>query len=283
LKQVIHASMCVPLKPRDEIIGLIYVDNLSLTNLYSHEDLEFLTSLANQAAIAIENAQLYQKIQAEAVMRSKLERFFSHTVRQKLREKGGSLWDITDTEVTILFADISSYTALSSQRSPREIITFLNEYFTVMVEEIIFPLDGTLEKYVGDALLACWGAPYAQPDDTEKAVQAAIAMQKAVQRLNEQWKANTGLEIAIHIGLNTGHVAAGNIGSRELIQYAVIGDTTNVCSRICSVAKAGEIILADSTVAKLDRQSYPVEPLAPVRVKGKDNPLRLYRLPWHQL
>ena len=283
LKQVIHASMCVPLKPRDTIIGLIYVDNLSLTNVYTQEDLEFLTSLANQAAIAIENAQLYQKIQSEAVMRSKLERFFSHTVRQKLREKEGSLWDITDTEVTILFADISSYTALSSQRSPREIITFLNEYFTVMVEEIIFPLEGTLEKYVGDALLACWGAPYPQADDTEKAVQAAIAMQKAVIGLNEQWKANTGLEIAIHIGLNTGHVAAGNIGSRELIQYAVIGDTTNVCSRICSVAKPGEIVLAESTVAKLAPLSYPFETLPPVKVKGKEDPLQLYRLHWNQL
>jgi adenylate cyclase len=281
LQQVIHASMCVPLKPRDDIIGLIYVDNLSLTNIYAQEDLEFLTSLANQAAIAIENAQLYQKIQTEAVMRSKLERFFPHTVRQKLREKGGSLWDITDTEVTILFADISSYTALSSQRSPREIITFLNQYFTVMVEEIIFPLDGTLEKYVGDALLACWGAPYAHPDDTNKAVQAAIAMQKAVQRLNQHWKMSTGLEIAIHIGLNTGHVAAGNIGSQELIQYAVIGDTTNVCSRICSAAQSGEILLAESTVAKLPPRAYPLEALPPVTVKGKDNPLQLYRLSWH--
>jgi adenylate cyclase len=283
LSQVIHASMCVPLKPRDEIIGLIYVDNLSLSNVYSHEDLEFLTSLANQAAIAIENVQLYQKIQTEAVMRSKLERFFPHTVRQKLREKENSLWDITDAEVTILFADISSYTALSSQRSPREIITFLNEYFTVMVEEIIFPLEGTLEKYVGDALLACWGAPYPQVDDAEKAVQAAIAMQKAVLRLNEQWKANTGLEISIHIGLNTGHVAAGNIGSRELIQYAVIGDTTNVCSRICSVAKAGEIILSDSTIAKLPPLLYPFEILAPVKVKGKEDPLQLYRLSWNEM
>ncbi|MGA1621591.1 MAG: adenylate/guanylate cyclase domain-containing protein [Synechocystis sp.] len=281
LQQVIHASMCVPLKPREDIIGLIYVDNLSLTNIYAQEDLEFLTSLANQAAIAIENAQLYQKIQMEAVMRSKLERFFPHTVRQKLREKGGSLWDITDTEVTILFADISSYTALSSQRSPREIITFLNQYFTVMVEEIIFPLDGTLEKYVGDALLACWGAPYAQPDDTNKAVQAAIAMQKAVQRLNQHWKMSTGLEIAIHIGLNTGHVAAGNIGSQELIQYAVIGDTTNVCSRICSAAQSGEILLAESTVAKLSPRAYPLEALPPVTVKGKDSPLQLYSLAWH--
>jgi adenylate cyclase len=108
-------------------------------------------------------------------------------------------------------------------------------------------------------------------------------MQKAVLGLNEHWKADTGLEIAIHIGLNTGHVAAGNIGSRELIQYAVIEDTTNVCSRICGVAKPGEIVLAASTVAKLPPRSYPLETLAPVKVKGKDNPLHLYRLPWQQI
>ncbi len=280
LQQAIHASMCVPLKIQTNLIGIIYVDNLSLINLYTREDLEFLTSLANQAAIAIDNSRLYQQIQTEAVMRSKLERFFPQTVRQKLEEKEDSLWEIIDTEVTILFADISNYTQLSSYRSPKEIITLLNEYFTLMVEEIIFPYEGTLEKYVGDALLACWGAPYPQVDDADRAVQAAIAMQKAIVGLNQRWQVERGLEISIHIGINTGSVAAGNIGSRQLIQYAVIGDTTNVSSRICSAAQAGEILLSESTLRKLRSPDLKLEALAPVRVKGKDQPLQLYRVPW---
>ena len=280
LSQNIHASLCVPLKPRTEIIGILYVDNLSLADVYSSEDLEFLTSLTNQAAIAIENAQLYQQIQAEAVMRSKLERFFPSPVRQKLQETENL--DIFDTEVTVLFADISNYTTLSSRREPREVIEMLNDYFTVMVEEIIFPYEGTLEKYVGDALLACWGAPYQNSDDAERAVKAAMAMQQAVCRLNQQWQQQRGLEIAIHIGLNTGKVAAGNIGSPQLIQYAVIGDTTNVSSRICSVAQAGEILLSETTFNKLIDLNLPLEKIPPVLVKGKDEPLQLYRLLWHE-
>lgn len=286
LVQAIHASMCVPLKPRENVIGVLYTDNLSMTNVYSEEDLEFLTALANQAAIAIENAQLYKKIEAEAVMRAKLERFFPQAVSKKLKEEGNL--EIVDTEVTALFADISRFTELSSRMEPRQVIEMLNEYFQVMVEDIVFQYEGTLEKYIGDALLAVWGAPYRQPDDAWRAVQAAIAMQRAVVRLNEQWQQRRGLQIEIHIGLNTGKVAAGNIGSQNLIQYATIGDTTNVASRICSAANAGEILISQTTFDQLSDgftdegdRTLPIEKIPPVRVKGKDQPLQLYRVLWN--
>jgi adenylate cyclase len=126
-------------------------------------------------------------------------------------------------------------------------------------------------------------------DDAERAVRAAIEMQQAVCRLNERWVKRRNLEIQIHIGLNTGKVAAGNIGSEKLLQYATIGDTTNVTSRICSAAKSGEILISQSTLDKLGVQySYPIgnrtvpiEKIAPVSVKGKDQPLQLYRLLWN--
>jgi adenylate cyclase len=278
LTQAIHASMCVPLKPREIVIGVLYTDNLSMADIYSEEDLEFLTALANQAAIAIENAELNEKMQAEAVMRAKLERFFPQAVSKKLKEEGN--WEIVDTEVTALFADISGFTAMSSTMEPRQVIEMLNEYFQVMVEDIVFKYEGTLEKYIGDALLAIWGAPYRQPDDAQRAVQSAIAMQRAVLRLNEQWQRQRGLQIQIHIGLNTGKVAAGNIGSKKLIQYATIGDTTNVTSRICSAAKAGEILIAQTTLDQLGDETPPIETMPPVLVKGKDQPLQLYRVLW---
>jgi adenylate cyclase len=280
LGQAIHASMCVPLKPREEVIGVLYVDNLSLSNIYSDEDLEFLTALANQAAIAIDNSQLYIKMQKEAIIRDKLERFFPQTVSQKLREEGH--WEIVETEVTALFADISEFTELSSRMAPRQVIELLNEYFKLMVEEIVFPYEGTLEKYIGDALLAIWGAPYQKNDDAERAVRAAIEMQWAVRRLNEEWANRRKLQISIHIGINTGKVAAGNIGSEKLIQYAAIGDTTNVTSRICGVAQAGEILISQSTLDKLGSWKLPLEKLVLVRVKGKDEPLQLYRVLWEQ-
>ncbi|HBB33181.1 MAG TPA: adenylate cyclase [Cyanobacteria bacterium UBA8803] len=280
LRQGIHAAMCVPLKPRDEVIGVIYVDNLSMTDVYSDEDLEFLTCLANQAAIAIENSRLYKKMQAEAVMRDKLERFFPQAVSKKLREEGNLA--IIEAEVTALFADISNFTKMSSIMQPRQVIEMLNDYFQVMVEEIVFPNEGTLEKYIGDALLAVWGSPYQQTDDADRAVKAAIEMQWAVRRLNQEWVKRHKQTIQIHIGLNTGKVAAGNIGSEKLIQYAHIGDTTNVASRVCNVAKAGDILIAQSTVDKLRKVNLPLEKLPLVRVKGKLEPLQLYRILWEK-
>ncbi|NEP58559.1 MAG: FHA domain-containing protein [Symploca sp. SIO2G7] len=279
--QGIHGAMCAPLKPRESVIGVLYVDNLSLSHVYSGEDLEFLTCLTNQAAIAIDNSQLYQQIQAEAVMRNKLERFFPQAVSRKLREEGNL--GIVDTEVTALFCDISQFTEMSSQMAPRQIIEMLNEYFQVMVEEIVFAYEGTLEKYIGDALFAVWGAPYPQADDSERAIRAAIAMQWAVRRLNQKWSQQGRRTISIHIGLNTGKVAAGNIGSEKLIQYAAIGDTTNVTSRICGVAKGGEILISQGTFAKLRDRTLPLEKIPPVKVKGKEEPLQLYRLLWEQV
>jgi adenylate cyclase len=276
--QAIHSSMCVPLKPRNEVIGVLYIDNLSSLNVYSQEDLEFLTALANQAAIAIENAQLYERIQAEAVLKTKLERFFPKTVWKKLKEEGKL--EPIDTEVTVVFADISHFTEISSQLEPRQVIDMLNEYFSVMVEGIVFKYEGTLEQYIGDALLAVWGAPYQHPNDAERAVQAAIEMQQALCQLNQDWKERRQLELQIHIGINTGTVAAGNIGSEKLIQYGTIGDTTNVSSRICNVAKSGEILLSQSTVDKLNCHNFSWEKMEPVQVNGKAHPIQLYRLDW---
>ncbi len=278
--QAIHASMCIPLKPREEVIGVLYVDNLSMSDIYSEEDVEFLVALGNQAAIAIDNAQLYNKMQAEAVMRDKLERFFPRAVTKKLREEDNL--GIVDTEVTALFSDISGFTKMSCTMEPRQLISMLNEYFQVMVEEIVFRYEGTLEKYIGDALFAIWGAPYQKPDDPERAVKAAIEMQWAVLRLNEKWVRQGKQPIQIHIGINTGKVAAGNIGSEKLIQYATIGDTTNVTSRICNVARAGEILVSQSTCERLKVPSLPLQKMPLVRVKGKEQPLQLYSLLWRR-
>jgi adenylate cyclase len=278
IKQTIHASMCVPLKARSEVIGVLYADNLSLTNIYSDEDLEFLIALANQAAIAIENRELSKQIQSAAIKQSRLERFFPTTVSKKLREEGNI--EVIDTEITALFSDISGFTELCSTMEPRQIIEILNEYFPVVVEEIVFQYEGTLEKYIGDALLAVWGAPYQQQDDATRAVHAAIAMQRAIHKLNKQWLQQRHIQIQVQIGLNTGKVAAGNIGSPKLVQYATIGDTTNVSSRICSAAKPGQILISETTFQQLNDQSINVEKMAPVRVKGKDQPLQLYRLLW---
>ncbi|MCS6813692.1 MAG: GAF domain-containing protein [Cyanobacteria bacterium] len=281
LFQTIQACMCAPLKPRDTVIGVMYVDNVSMSNTYSEEDLEFLTALANQAAIALENANLIKKMQAEAVIRAKLERFFPAAVTRKIEEEGDL--KIVETEVTALFSDISGFTAMSSQMEPRQVLEMLNDYFKVMVEDIVFRYEGTLEKYIADALLAVWGAPYRKIDDAARAVWAAIEMQWAARNLSQQWKKQRNLEIHIHIGLNTGRVAAGNIGSQNLIQYATIGDAMNIASRICSVAQADEIVISQATLDQIGETTFPVEKMLPVTVKGKNEPLQLYKVLWEQV
>ena len=283
IQQSIQAAMCTPLKPRDRAIGVLYVDNLSHGYAYHKEDLEFLSSLANQAAIAIENANLYRNMQSEVIRRTKLERFFPAAVSQKI-EEGWDLNRIIEAEVTALFSDISGFTEMTSQMQPRKVLEFLNEYFKVMVEDTVFPFGGTLEKYIADALLAVWGSPYQKEDDAIMAVNAAIAMQWAMCKLNEDWiEQGRDLQIQIHIGLNTGMVAAGNIGSENLIQYTNIGDTMNVASRICTAAKAGEVFISESTLAKILHCNLPIQKLEPVMVKGKEEPLQLYRVCWEDI
>jgi adenylate cyclase len=283
IQQSIQAAMCTPLKPRDHAIGVLYVDNLSHGHAYQKEDLEFLSSLANQAAIAIENANLYRNMRSEIIRRTKLERFFPAAVSQKI-EEGWDLNRIIETEVTALFSDISGFTEMTSPMQPRKVLEFLNEYFRVMVEDIVFPFGGTLEKYIADALLAVWGSPYQKDNDAIMAVNAAIAMQWAMRQLNDQWASQgRDLQIQIHIGLNTGMVASGNIGSENLIQYTNIGDTMNVASRICTAAKAGEIFISESTLAHIAQYNLPLEKLEPIKVKGKEEPLQLYRVQWDSI
>ncbi len=279
--QSIRSAMCVPLKPQDAVLGVLYVDNQARANGFTEEDLEFLTAFANQAAIALENSMLSQRLAEEAVLRNAYLRFFPPTVLKKLQSERRAQLDIVETEVTILFSDISGFTSLSSTLHPRQVVDLLNEYFPAMAD-IVFRHEGTLEKYIGDALMAVWGAPFSQPEDADRAVRAAVEMQRALAHLNARWRSQGRPELQIHVGLNTGRVAAGNIGSEQYLQYATIGDATNVASRICDATAPGEIRLSEATYARCLERPWPLTKLDPVPVKGKAEPLRLYRVEWKE-
>jgi adenylate cyclase len=278
LHQSICASMCAPLKPRDEVRGVLYVDNLKAPGRFTQNDLEFLSAFANQAAVALENASLYGELEQQAVVRNTLLRFFPPATIARIMEGEDLSLGVRETEVTALFCDICRFTELSASMSPREVLSLLNAYFPVMAE-IVFRHEGTLEKYIGDALMAVWGAPFRSPDDPLRAVRAAVEMQQALSELNRRH--HDLPELAIHIGVNTGLVAAGNVGSDHYVQYATLGDATNVASRVCDLAGAGEILLAQSTREKLgDGGAWSFRPLEPVRLKGKETPVRIFALEW---
>ncbi|MBN1210745.1 MAG: adenylate/guanylate cyclase domain-containing protein, partial [Myxococcaceae bacterium] len=118
--------------------------------------------------------------------------------------------------------------------------------------------------------------------DADRALRAAVEMQRALADLNARWRSQGKPELQIHIGLNTGRVAAGNIGSEHYLQYATIGDATNVASRVCSAAEEGEIRVAEATFQRCQERSWPLEKLPPVHVKGKQEPLTLYRVDWRE-
>ena len=281
LHQSICASMCAPLKPRDEVKGVLYVDNLSAPDRFDQDDLDFLSAFANQAAVALDNASLYAELESQAVVRNTLLRFFPPRTIGRIMEGNVLHLEPRETEVTALFCDISEFTELSATLSPGEVLSLLNAYFPVMAD-VVFRHEGTLEKYIGDALMAVWGAPFRDPDDPQRAISAAVEMQRALEEVNR--RLDLPRPLAVHIGLNTGLVAAGNVGSDRYIQYATLGEATNLASRICDLAPAGEIYLSGATRAGLDDSSeWPIEALGPRRVKGREEPLDLFSVRWREI
>lgn len=280
VQQSIRSSMGAPLMTKGEVIGVLYVDNLSLPNVFGEDDVRFLSAFASQAAVAIENARLYERLEGEAVKRDKLSRFFPPSAVGEILGNERLIQEPVDAEVTVLFSDISGFTAMSSRMTPREVLLLLNEYFPNMAD-IVFKYEGTLEKYIGDALLAVWGAPIPHDDDADRALRAAVDMQRALRALNSM--RGSRHHIQIHIGLNSGMVAAGGIGSADsYMQYATIGDATNVAARVCNVATDGQVLIHETTRLRLQSE-WPLHPIDPVAVKGKDEPLLLHRVDWEAI
>lgn len=275
IMQGIRSTMTVPLLHHDELLGIMHLDSMIATNAFVEKDLQIFASIANQAAVAIHNSNLARQIEHEAKTRAQFQRLLSpnlvdQVVQGRLQlEKGGAL-----SEVTMLFSDIRGFTSMSEARAPHEIVRLLNEYFELMVD-VIFRYEGTLDKFVGDEIVALFGAPVAMPTAELKAVQCALDMMTALTEFNETRLAAGEEPIRIGIGINTGPVVTGAIGSSRALQYTAIGDAVNIASRLCSIAKPGEIIISDATYQKV-RHDVAVAPLPPVRVKGKSEELRIY-------
>jgi adenylate cyclase len=181
-------------------------------------------------------------------------------------------------EMTVLFSDIRGFTTVSERGQPEEIVGMLNEYFTRMVA-IVFAHHGTLDKFVGDMVMALFGAPLDDPDHADHAVAAALDMITALGELNARWKADGRAELDIGVGINTGPMIAGNIGSDAIMSYTVIGDAVNLGSRLESLNKqyGTRIIISDATRARLGRP-YQLRPLGDVVVKGKTQPVAIFEV-----
>jgi adenylate cyclase len=277
IMQGIRSSMAVPLVHSDDLFGIMLLDSQIATNAFTEKDLQLFQNVANQAAISVQNSLYAKKLEAEAVTRERFQRLLSPAIAQQVLEgkvaiqKGGE-----GRQTTVLFSDIRGFTSMSESENPQVIVDMLNEYFELMVE-VIFKYEGTLDKFVGDEIMALFGAPVSHGDDAVRCVRTAIEMLEVLGELNAARARAGAPEIRIGIGINTGHVVAGYIGSSKALEYTVIGDTVNTGARLCSVAKAGEIIISQSTYEQIGDRFDVVE-LPPVQVKGKSQALKIYNV-----
>jgi adenylate cyclase len=259
------------------VLGVLYVDNPSTSHQFRDDDLEFLVAFAGIAAVAIENSQFAERIRREGIVRSNFERYFAPQLAARIADSveatklGGD-----KRPVAVLFSDIRGFTALSETMNPDAMATLLTEYFTEMVE-CVFRHGGMLDKFIGDAVMAQWGAPIGGADDADRAMQAATEMMSALDTLNARWREQGRPMLEIGIGLNYGEAFAGNIGSERRLEFTVIGDTVNTASRLCSAAGAGEILLSDNMRRALT-DPPPLDKRPAMELKGKSQKLAVYRV-----
>jgi len=182
--------------------------------------------------------------------------------------------------ITILFADIRGFTRISEHAPPEKIVSLLNRYFSAMTD-IIFAHGGTLDKYLGDGLMALFGAPTATPEDASNALNAAVAMQRRVLSINKELRDEGLHEIGVGMGLHTGEVTVGYIGSERRSEYTAIGDAVNTASRLETNARGGEILISDAT-AKAAHSRYRLEPREAITVKNRQQPVELWEVDWQR-
>jgi adenylate cyclase len=275
----IRSAMCAPLIYKDRVFGIFYVDCLSKPYAFSQEELSIFSVIAAEAAISFDNARSHEELARRVVERQALERFLSPPIVEKILANPNEVHLGGENQsVTILFSDIRGFTRMSEHMEPHAVVELLNEYFTEMTD-IVFENGGTLDKYLGDGIMAVYGAPLSKTDDALRATKTAMEMQRALAGLNRDWESRGQQALRMGVGVNTGPVTAGNIGSTKRMDYTVIGDAVNLASRLCSNAAGGQILVSESTYQQLNG-TIPAQRLDPIRVKGKETPVELYEVPW---
>ncbi|HZU83663.1 MAG TPA: adenylate/guanylate cyclase domain-containing protein, partial [Polyangiaceae bacterium] len=275
----ISSAMVVPLlhENEKEVLGVLWLDSESLAQ-FQPKDLEVITSVAGQAAMFIENTILAKKVEAEIVLRDRFARLVAPNVAEQMIsgklevKKGGQLVQ----ELTVFNSDIRGFTAMSEGTTAEVIVEMLNEYFELMVETL-FKYEGTLDKFMGDGIMAFWGAPLAHRDDPIRCVQCALDQMQALGRFNRQRIADGKAPLAVGVGIHTGPGVVGYVGSSKALSYTVIGDTANTSARLCASALAGQIVVSEATLSRLgDRFDY--EEIDARSLKGKEKPMRRFNV-----
>jgi adenylate cyclase len=275
----ISSAMVVPLlhENEKEVLGVVWLDSESLAQ-FQPKDLELITSVAGQAAMFIENTILAKKVEQEMILRARFTRLVAPNVAEQMIsgklevKKGGQLIQ----ELTIYNSDIRGFTAMSEGTSAETLVEMLNEYFELMVETL-FKYEGTLDKFMGDGIMAFWGAPLVHRDDAVRCVQCALDQMEVLGRFNRERIAVGKPALAVGLGVHTGPGVVGYVGSSKALSYTTIGDTANTSARLCSSAAAGQIVVSEATLSRLAGR-FEFEEIEPRSLKGKEKPMRRFNV-----
>ncbi len=270
----ITSALCAPLIVEDQSLGVIYLESSLNKGGFKREDEHLLSAMANFAAVGIQRER-------EARFRQRLERYHSPQVVDQILKSSQSTEAPTlqaqRSQVSVLFADISGFTRMSEGMEPLQLASILNRTFEAMTEQI-FSRGGTLDKYIGDAIMAFFGAPNPDPHHARHAVEAAVAMQETLRFLNDN-RPDGYPELRMRIGINSGEAFAGDIGCESRMDYTVMGSTVNLASRLESgVAKPGQIVVGPRTAELIS--DAPLRPLDPVALKGIEQEVRPFEVEW---
>ena len=273
----IRSMMCSPLLVGDELLGLIQVETNDSQQQFMPEDLQILTGLSSQVAIAVKNTQLNEEIEVEAAKRTSLQRYFSPKFVDMLMSGDVTTALGGDTyQGTILFADIIGFTTMSEAMAPADVLAKLNRYLTIM-QKLIYENNGNVDKVNGDGIMAFWGVPHSEASDEANAVYTALQMQRHLWSFNLDLQTESQPPIHMGIGLNSGDFVAGNIGSEDKIEFTLIGDHVNLASRIEHLSGRNQVLVAEATWQPIKHLVSAIQ-LPPLTVKGKSTPITVYSI-----
>lgn len=223
--------------------------------------------------------QMTRSLMEKEQIKDAFRRYVSRQVAEEIFKNPDQYIDTlrgSRRKVTILFADIRGFTPLTERLSAEEVVNLLNEVLTDMTK-VIFKHEGTVDKFIGDSIMAVFGAPIAHTDDTDRSIHAAVEIQRAVKELSEKRRKEGREIICVGIGINTGEVVVGNIGAKVRLDYTVIGASVNIANRLQEVASGGEIVISES-VFKETTAPYKFSESMLIKVKGKEEPVKIYRV-----
>lgn len=279
VSQGVRSTICAPLITESNVHGVIYADRLDPFAAFTPDHLELISAVAAQTAVTVETVKAHKRLAREEVARANYSRFMpEYVVKQLLQNPDSFRLGGVNQTITVLFADIRGFTTISEKEKPEKVVGLLNRYFSTM-SEIIFAHGGTLDKYIGDGLMALFGAPTVGEEDALNAVKAAVTMQKRLAKLNEELRTEGYGQISIGIGLHTGEATIGYIGSDKRSEYTAIGDTVNLASRLESNAAGGQILMSEATAAA-SGNLIPVNQREPLTVKNRVQPVNVLEVRW---